>query len=147
MRTASKFANWRGVSVAAVALLAPQTSVAPAWASMPPVPQVSTASVDAGARASALVARMTREEKLQLVHGYFPPMANRTPGAPLADMIPSAGYVPGIPRLGIPPLRESDASLGVANQVEQRRGDVATALPSASPPQPHSIPRSPMPAG
>jgi beta-glucosidase len=65
------------------------------------------------------------------VHGYFPPWADRTPGAPVAEMIPSAGYVPGIPRLGIPALRESDASLGVANQVEQRKGDVATALPSS----------------
>ncbi|KAK0348588.1 hypothetical protein LTR94_036625, partial [Friedmanniomyces endolithicus] len=27
-------------------------------------------------------------------------------------------------------IKESDASLGVANQVEQRKGDVATALPS-----------------
>ncbi|MFJ6025785.1 glycoside hydrolase family 3 C-terminal domain-containing protein [Brevundimonas sp. NPDC092305] len=74
---------------------------------------------------------MTREEKLQLIHGYFPPMADRTPGAPVADMIPSAGHVPGIPHLGLPTLRESDASLGVANQIEQRKGDVATALPAS----------------
>ncbi|WP_313540135.1 beta-glucosidase [Sphingomonas sp.] len=78
------------------------------------------------ARAAALVRAMTHAEKLQLIHGLFPPRAQPAP----ADMIPSAGYVPGIPRLGIPTLRESDASLGVANQVEQRKGDVATALPS-----------------
>lgn len=78
------------------------------------------------ARAEALVRAMTHAEKLQLIHGLFPPRASPAP----ADMIPSAGYVPGIPRLGIPTLRESDASLGVANQVEQRKGDVATALPS-----------------
>ncbi len=78
------------------------------------------------ARAESLVRAMTHAEKLQLVHGLFPPRATPAP----ADMIPSAGYVPGIPRLGIPTLRESDASLGVANQVEQRKGDVATALPS-----------------
>ena len=77
-------------------------------------------------RAAALTARMTHAEKLAFVHGYFPPMAK---GAP-ADVIPSAGYVPGIARLGIPALRETDASLGVANQMEQRLGDVATALPS-----------------
>ena len=85
----------------------------------------------AGHRADALMAQLTRDEKLRLIHGYFPPMADRTPGAPVSDMIPSAGYVPGVPRLGIPPLRESDASLGVANQVEQRKGDVATALPAS----------------
>ncbi|MBE2992599.1 glycoside hydrolase family 3 protein [Sphingomonas sp. CFBP 13603] len=78
-------------------------------------------------RADALVRAMTRAEKLLYVHGIFPPMAKPM----TSDMIPSAGYVPGVPRLGIPTLRESDASLGVANQVEQRKGDVATALPAS----------------
>jgi len=82
----------------------------------------------ARARAEALVARMTFEEKLRLLHGLFPPMAK---GKTREELIPSAGHIDGVPRLGIPTLRESDASLGVANQVEQRRGDVATALPSS----------------
>lgn len=81
----------------------------------------------AAERADALVRAMTLEEKLTIVRGLFPPMTKNPP----ADMIQSAGYVPGVPRLGIPTLRESDASLGVANQVEQRKGDVATALPAA----------------
>lgn len=131
MRTMSRYGAWRSLSVVAVVLLAAQTPVAAAWALAPVGFQATATPGDGGARASALVARLTREEKLLLVHGYFPPMADRTPGAPLSEMIPSAGYVPGIPRLGIPALRESDASLGVANQVEQRRGDVATALPSS----------------
>lgn len=81
-------------------------------------------------RASALVARMTPVEKLQIVHGWwYPPTGVPTPGMP-TDWIPSAGYVPGISRLGVPALRESDASLGVANQVNERRGDTATAMPS-----------------
>ena len=84
-------------------------------------------SLPAATRAAALEQAMTHDEKLRYVHGLFPP---RTQPAP-ADMIPSAGYVPGVPRLGIPTLRESDASLGVANQVEQRKGDVATALPAS----------------
>ena len=122
----------RGLAISVLAMVAAQAACLPAWASVAAPPPARGEAVDsAQARAAALVARMTREEKLQLVHGYFPPMADRTPGAPVADMIPSAGYVPGIPRLGIPALRESDASLGVANQVEQRRGDVATALPSS----------------
>src|SRR5262249_10221400 len=41
----------------------------------------------------------------------------------------SAGYVPGVPRLGIPPLLMSDASLGVTNP-GYRKGDTATALPA-----------------
>ncbi len=81
----------------------------------------------AAVRADALVKAMTKPEKLRYVHGIFPPMAKPM----TSDMIPSAGYVPGVPRLGIPTLRESDASLGVANQVEQRKGDVATALPAS----------------
>ena len=47
-------------------------------ASATPVP------TEAAARADALLARMTRDEKLQLIHGYFPPMAAQTPGAPVA---------------------------------------------------------------
>ncbi|MDG2535995.1 beta-glucosidase [Sphingomonas sp. HITSZ_GF] len=80
------------------------------------------------ARAEMLLAAMTLEEKLALVYTWFPPLA-KDPAAP-TDMIPSAGQQPAIPRLGIPALRETDASLGVANQVEQRKGDTATALPS-----------------
>ena len=49
-------------------------------------------------RADALVKAMTSAEKLRYVHGIFPPMAKPV----TADMIPSAGYVPGVPRLGIP---------------------------------------------
>lgn len=88
----------------------------------------SDAALPVAARVELLLAAMTRDEKLALVYGFFPPLA-KGEGVP-ADMIPSAGQVPAIPRLGIPALRESDASLGVANQVEQRKGDVATALPS-----------------
>ena len=78
------------------------------------------------ARAAAIVARMTRAEKLSYVHGFFPPYQKPLP----TWMANAAGHVPGIPRLGVPALRESDASLGVANNVEQRPGDTATALPS-----------------
>lgn len=83
---------------------------------------------DARARAAAIVARMTLDEKIALVHGLFPPMAK---GKSPNELIPSAGHIDGIPHLGVPLVRESDASLGVANQVEQRKGDVATALPSS----------------
>ena len=47
------------------------------------------------------------------------------------DVIIAAGHVVGIPRLGIPAVRETDASLGVANTTNTRDGDVATALPSS----------------
>ena len=116
-----------GVSLFAVALATTQ----PAWAQAQPVQPAAAAPQSTAERADALLARMTQDEKLQLIHGYFPPLANRTPGAPAEEMIPSAGHIPGIARLDIPNIRESDASLGVANQVEQRKGDVATALPAS----------------
>jgi beta-glucosidase len=83
---------------------------------------------DAQTRARSIVAKMSLDEKIALVHGLFPP---RAAGKSTSELIPSAGHIDGIPRLGVPILRESDASLGVANQVEQRKGDVATALPSS----------------
>ncbi|WP_336958143.1 beta-glucosidase [Sphingobium aquiterrae] len=99
--------------------VAPQAAVRPA---------ASDRALSVEARAAALVSAMTLQEKLAIIHAYFPPLAK--PAEPIA-MLPSAGHLPGIPRLGIPTLRESDASLGVANQVEQRKGDVATALPAS----------------
>jgi beta-glucosidase len=47
---------------------------------------------------------------------------------PPAGAMQAAGYVPGLPRLGIPALSESDASLGIANA--GRKDDDATPLPS-----------------
>ena len=113
-------------------LAALTASVAPIAAghTAPAAPRgLSSQAVPAGARARVdnIVAKMTLDEKIALVHGLFPPMADgKTPNA----LIPSAGHIDGIPKLGVPLIRESDASLGVANQVEQRKGDVATALPS-----------------
>lgn len=81
-------------------------------------------------RAKALEARMTPEEQQALVHGIMAlPIVPGTVMPP--DAIPGAGYVPGVPRLGIPALKETDASLGVS-YVSGMRKDGATALPSAA---------------
>jgi len=103
---------------------------APAWADAPELKPWLNRKLSAEARADALVRAMTTEEKMQIVRTWFPPKAEGMPGAP-TDLIPSAGQMVGVPRLGIPTLRESDAGLGVANQVEQRKGDTATALPAS----------------
>ncbi|HUB84083.1 MAG TPA: glycoside hydrolase family 3 C-terminal domain-containing protein [Rhizomicrobium sp.] len=85
-------------------------------------------SLSPDARAALIEQQLTEDEKLTLVRGYFavPIFAPKIP----VGAIGSAGYVPGIPRLGIPALQESDASLGVANPLNVRPGDGATALPS-----------------
>src|SRR3954463_13638515 len=75
------------------------------------------ASLSPDRRADLAVQAMTRDEKLILVFGYFatdfPP---RHSTAPAGSREGSAGYVPGIPRLGIPPQWQTDAGVGVASQ-------------------------------
>ncbi|MFG3346438.1 glycoside hydrolase family 3 C-terminal domain-containing protein [Streptomyces sp. NPDC048018] len=71
----------------------------------------------AGARAAErvieLLARLTLDEKTALLHGATDP-----------DALGQAGYVPGVPRLGIPALRLADGPAGV------RVRRAATALPA-----------------
>ena len=79
------------------------------------------------ARAAATLAAMRPEEKTVLTHGIMAlPFGGR---AVPAEATLGAGYVAGIPRLGVPALRETDAGLGVA-YVGGLRHDGATALPS-----------------
>ncbi len=83
------------------------------------------------ARARALVAAMTRDEKHALVFGYFGtdfPVSLYT--APKAALEGSAGYVPPIARLGIPAQFQTDAGVGVATQGGAKNKRGRTALPS-----------------
>ncbi len=81
-------------------------------------------TLSADQRATLMVARMTREEKVRFVHGHYPrKMKTRPAGVPI-----TAGWVPGVPRLGIPDLLETDASLGVA--FGHLPDNPSTALPS-----------------
>ena len=80
-------------------------------------------------RAAALEARMTDAERLRLLHSTFA-RPDRTASRCRKARSSSASFTPGIPRLGIPALRETDASLGVA-AVNGLRHDGATALPSS----------------
>jgi beta-glucosidase len=82
-------------------------------------------------RADLVLGRMTRDEKLTLVFGFFatdfPP---RHFTAPAEGRAGSAGYVPGIPRLGITPQWQTDAGVGVATQGGAAQKRERTALPS-----------------
>lgn len=75
-------------------------------------------------RADLLAAQLTPDEAQSLLHGHFPTLMKDRP----ADVPRSAGWFPGVPRLGVPALRESDASLGVATA--RRPPEAVTALPS-----------------
>ncbi|WP_197515150.1 beta-glucosidase [Mycobacterium sp. 1245805.9] len=86
---------------------------------------------DPDARAREIEAQMTDDERFSLIVGVmgagelWPLRDERIPpGVPM-----SAGYVPGVPRLGVPALLMSDAGLGVTNP-GYRPGDTATALPA-----------------
>jgi len=98
-------------------------------------PPWSDATLSPDARADLLQAQMTTEEQLVLVKGYYgsPNTLSWIKPAPveLRPLLPdSAGFVPGIERLGIPALRETDAGVGIANASWMRPGDTATAFPS-----------------
>lgn len=88
-------------------------------------------SPDPDARAREVEAALTDDERFSLLVGVmgagdmWPLHDERIP----PDVPMSAGYVPGIARLGIPALRMSDAGLGVTNP-GFRAGDTATALPA-----------------
>ncbi len=74
-------------------------------------------------RAALLVEQMTLDEKISLVHGYG------RAGAPASSgSNGGAGYVPGIPRLGIPAIQMADAAVGVTRGAA--RGRYSTPLPS-----------------
>ncbi|MGD2133135.1 MAG: hypothetical protein PVI23_10110 [Maricaulaceae bacterium] len=64
-------------------------------------------ALDPDRRAELVIAEMTLDEKIALLHGPmalpFGPDADPLP----RDAIPAAGYFPGNARLGLPPLRET----------------------------------------
>lgn len=68
---------------------------------------------DAGQRVEGLIRRLTLDEKISLLHGAADP-----------ESLGQAGFVPGVPRLGIPSLRLADGPAGV------RVTRHATALPA-----------------
>jgi beta-glucosidase len=91
------------------------------------------------ARARAAVEAMTLDEKLRLIFGYSDQAVTEVSKVP-DDIVSqelkayvqtravkgSAGFVPGVPRLGIPDQWQTDASMGVRNSLIP-----STALPSS----------------
>ena len=79
------------------------------------------------ARADLVLKEMTLDEKIDLLHGNG--MRGVTKPSP-SDALSNggAGYVLGIPRLGIPMIQMSDAAYGIRNSGEN--GRYSTALPS-----------------
>ena len=121
---------FRGL-VAAVMVLTASIPARPAAAATADRPWLNPA-LSPQARAELALKAMTEKEKLTLVYGYFgSEKSDASYHPPAGARMGSAGYVPGIARLGIPPQWITDAGLGVATQ---RESDEAyrerTALPS-----------------
>ena len=81
-------------------------------------------------RADLLLRRMTRAEKLDLVFGYFGADISDKYTHPAESRWSSAGYVPGVARLGIPAEWQTDAGVGVATQHDADHWRERTSLPS-----------------
>jgi beta-glucosidase len=81
-----------------LALIVFLLAAGPSWAQTPaPV-------VTGNPRVDELLSQMTLQEKISMIHGAPEPAATDQG---------QAGYLPGIPRLGIPPLRMADGPPGV----------------------------------
>src|SRR5579859_7873744 len=111
-----------GVCAAALSLALPGL----ADAARPPVARPwMNPRLSPDARAELVLAKLSLDQQIALLHGSMPMfLGARKP----ANVAISAGYMPGVPELGIPDLTESDASLGVANA--GRKDDDAAPLPS-----------------
>jgi beta-glucosidase len=113
---------------ASAAALAPAACAQPA-ATSPAKPWLDP-KLDADTRADLAVKAMTQDEKLTIIFGYFgsdmAPKYKRIDGA----LPGSAGYVKGIPRLGIPEQFQTDAGVGVATQGGEPKKRERTSLPS-----------------
>lgn len=115
------------MAASSIVNLNPAAAAAPAAATAAPDLNLG-APGDARERAEMLTAQMSLDEKLAFVSSHFPYISPRA--AELA-MPMCSGFTPGLPRLGIPALRITDASLGVANAMNMRPDDTATAFPAA----------------
>ena len=85
--------------------------------------------LSAEVRADMVLKQLTLDEKISLLHGNGMPDSGAHWAMPLTHLANGgAGYVEGIPRLGIPPIIMSDAAYGV--RASGINGRYSTALPS-----------------
>jgi beta-glucosidase len=118
-------------SILRVALIT--ISVASLWAQAPGQQQKPKGpwmekSLSPDQRADLLVAAMTLDEKISLLHGGGWRAVFGEPGAPPTRSLGGAGFIPGIARLGIPDLQMADAAVGVTRS--STFGRYSTPLPS-----------------
>jgi beta-glucosidase len=112
------------IATYALVTAAAQTAPAKSAQTMPWMNQ----SLSPDERAEMVLQQMTLDEKLQLVHGTGWGVLRE--GAPVpAGSNHGAGFMAGIPRLGIPNINQADSAVGVRMAAYDSR--YATLLPSA----------------
>jgi beta-glucosidase len=90
----------------------------------------SDKSLSPDQRADMVIKEMTLDEKIQMLHGLgWNAMMARPESGPGTRAISTLGFIPGVPRLGIPDLQMTDCVVGVSGAGIQ--GRYATSLPSA----------------
>lgn len=90
----------------------------------------SDKSLSADQRADLVVKELTLDEKIQLLHGLgWQALFSRPESGPATRAISVLGFIPGVPRLGVPDLQMTDCVEGVSGA--GAGGRYATALPSA----------------
>jgi beta-glucosidase len=96
----------------------------------------TTAANDADERAHAVEAQLTDDERFSLVISVLGHVPGSTAAPTRHPLIPedvenmSAGYTPGVPRLGVPAIQASDASMGITNPGYRPHDEGATAFPA-----------------
>jgi len=97
------------------------------------VPTVAAAQAKSAAeRARETEAQMTDDERFGMIYSLMKVVfttGKPDPRVP-ADVPQLAGWVKGVPRLGVPDLLLTDAGLGIGNPGGGRKDDTATASPS-----------------
>jgi beta-glucosidase len=90
----------------------------------------SDAKLSPDERADLVIKEMTLDEKILLLHGLgWQAMMSQPESGPGTRAITTLGFIPGVPRLGIPDLQMTDCVEGVS--MAGTKGRYATALPSA----------------
>ncbi|SFJ21655.1 glycoside hydrolase family 3 protein [Caulobacter sp. UNC279MFTsu5.1] len=125
--------SWRGPALALMLGASAGVLASTACAQAPAAPAARPwldPKLDADTRADLALKAMTQDEKLTVIFGFF----GADMGAKykrVAEALPgSAGYVPGVARLGIPAQFQTDAGVGVATQGGEPNKRERTALPS-----------------
>lgn len=126
-----KFAslNRTATALLALSLLGAPALLAQAGPKPAPKPNFpwDNTSLSPDQRADLVQKQLTLDEKLQLVDGEGDDASSFVPNMPKGDNW-SVGFIPGIPRLGIPPINLQDSAVGVTHSSLLSR--YATLLPS-----------------